>query len=267
MNIALFVNRDIYCAVTLNHLLACLGSHRTSIFFSDRVGRAPELEALDVLRLIEQDIPYDHVFSSVALHGEEGGELLTPRLLQRRYGVTFEVMNTPNEPESLARLRALDVDVVVSIRYGKIFKRSFLDTPRLGVLNLHSGILPDFRGVMASFHALAANASEIGCTLHYIDDPAIDSGPVVAEWRRPVNASQSYFGHVLSLYEPGARLVLESLAQLANGDTLETTPQSAGEGAYYSFPIDEDMARFESNGFRLFHASEYRDLLDRYSGS
>ena len=263
MNIALFLNRDIYCSVVLNHLVAGLAEHQTSVFYSDKVGRAPALEALDLLRLIEQDIPNEHVFPLI----ESAGELLTPQLIERQYRIPCETMNAPNDPIALDRLRALELDLVVSIRYGRIFKADFLTVPRLGVLNLHSGILPDYRGVMASFHALAADAREIGCTLHTIDDPTIDTGPIVDEWRRPVDPAQSYFGHVLSLYEPGARLVLESIARLANGEELASAPQPSGSGAYFSFPDEDDVVRFERNGYRLFHASEYRDLLSRYHGA
>ncbi len=266
MNIAFFLNREIYCSVALNHLVAGLAEHRASVFYSDKVGRAPALEALDVLRLIEQDIPNEHVFPFIESKGS-AGELLTPRLIERRYDIPFEMMNAPNEPVALERLRALELDLIVSIRYGRIFKADFLSIHRLGVLNLHSGILPDYRGVMASFHALAADAREIGCTLHYIDDPTIDTGPIVDEWRRPVDKAQSYFGHVLSLYQPGARLVLASLARLTHGEALQTKSQQKDEGAYFTFPGDEDLARFEGHGYRLFHASEYRDLLRRYRGA
>ena len=265
MNIALFLNRDIYCSVVLNHLVAGLAEHQTSVFYSDKVGRAPAVEALDVLRLIEQDIPNEHVFPFIG--SDASGELLTPQLIERQYRIPCETMNAPNDPIALDRLRVLELDLVVSIRYGRIFEADFLRVPRLGVLNLHSGILPDFRGVMASFHALAADAREIGCTLHAIDDPTIDTGPIVDEWRRPVDPAQSYFGHVLSLYEPGARMVLESIARLASGEELASAPQPRDAGAYFSFPGDDDVARFEQNGYRLFHASEYRDLLRRYHGA
>jgi methionyl-tRNA formyltransferase len=263
VRIALFLNRDIYCSVALNELIRGLAEHELSVFVSDKVGRAPQVEALDVLRLIEQDIPFDHVFPGI----DAEGELLTPQLVERRYGARWEPMNAPNDAASLERMRALALDLVVSIRYGRIFKKPFLELPRLGVINLHSGVLPDFRGVMASFHALAEGAEELGCTLHYIDDATIDTGPIISAWRRPIDASQSYFGHVLSLYRPGARLVLEAVSRLEGGDELEATPQPRDGGAYFSFPNDADVARFESNGFRLFRASEYRALLERFHGS
>lgn len=70
MNIAFFLNRDVYCSVVLNHLVAGLAEHQTSVFYSDKVGRAPAGEALDVLRLIEQDIPNEHVFPSSGQKGQ-----------------------------------------------------------------------------------------------------------------------------------------------------------------------------------------------------
>ena len=263
MNIGLFLNRDIYSSYALNLLVVGLGGHRVFVFVSDKVGRAPSLEALDVLKLIEQDVPFDHVFPFV----DEPGELLTPQLIEHRHGIPVESLNTPNDPETLEHLRELELDVAVSLRYGRIFKAAFVELPRLGVLNLHSGILPDYRGVMASFHALATDASEVGCTLHFIEDASIDTGPIVAEWRRPVDRSLSYFGHVLSLYDPGVRLVLDALARIDEGGELEKKFQRADEGAYFTFPQEEDIARFEARGYRLFHPSEYRELLARYHGS
>ncbi|MCG8419869.1 MAG: formyl transferase [Proteobacteria bacterium] len=260
MRVTLFLNRDLYCNVVLNQLLPGLASHHVSVFYSENVGRAPDLEALDLLRLIEKDIPYDHVFRIA----DSPGELLTERHLERALGVSFEPMRDPNHPDSLERIRRLKPEVVVSIRYGRIFKRDFISIPRLGVLNLHSGILPDYRGVMATFRAMAAGADEIGCTLHFIDDPSVDTGPVISEWRRPIDQRQSYFGHVLSLYPPGAGLVVDGLAQLEAGKTLETRPQQRNAGMYFSYPEAPDIEEFEKKGFRLFHPAEYRELLGRY---
>ena len=90
----------------------------------------------------------------------------------------------------------------------------------------------------------------------------------MTEIRRPVDPLQSLFGHVLSLYEPGAAAVRAAIERLSNGETLETRAQPAETGAYFSYPTEDEFAAFEKMGFRIFHASEYRQLLRRYtSGS
>ena len=55
-----------------------------------------------------------------------------------------------------------------------------LNKGRLGVINLHGGLSPDYRGADCTFWALYNGEPEnIGCTLHYID-AGIDTGKVIA---------------------------------------------------------------------------------------
>ena len=260
MKIAFFLNRDIHANVALNHLKDVLRDHEVSLFFSDKVGRAPGHETLDLLRLIEQDIPNEHVYPGV----DEPGELLSFAELGRRFASRLETVHQPNEPPFIERLGVLAPDLVVSIRYGRIFKDAFVAVPRLGVLNLHSGLLPSYRGILATFQALLAGDDEIGCTLHIISDATIDNGPIVDEARVAVDANGSLFGHVLSLYAPGARLVEKAIAKLAAGETLETREQEAGAGNYFTFPTAEELAQFARLRYPVFKASEYRSLLARY---
>ena len=260
MKIAFFINRDIHANVALNHLKDVFRDHEVSLFFSDKVGRAPDHETLDLLRLIEQDIPNEHLYPGV----DEPGELLSFTELGRRFAMPLETVHHPNEPAFIERLNVIACDLVISIRYGRIFKDAFIAVPRLGVLNLHSGRLPSYRGVLATLQALLAGDDEIGCTLHFITDATIDTGPIVDEARVPVDANGSLFGHVLSLYEPGARLVEKAIARLTAGEALETRPKTPDAGNYFTFPTAEELARFASLGYPVFKASEYRSLLACY---
>lgn len=264
MNIALFLNRDIHSNVALNLLLDTLDGHRAWVFLSEGVGRPPAVPELDQLRFLEQDLPNRYLFPLLeALDPDGTGAYLTFGQIARRWGFPVTVENAPNDPVALERLRALDLDLVVSIRYGKIFKQPFLAMPRLGVLNLHSGVLPDYRGVLATFRALA-DGGAVGCTLHYIDDATIDTGPVVHVARMPGGRSRSLFGHVLGVYPIGAAALADAVATLAGGGTLHTTPQPPGTGAYYTYPTADEVAAFLAKGYRIFHVAEVRNLLDRY---
>ena len=71
-------------------------------------------------------------------------------------------------------------ELMISIRYGKILRSKALSIPDHGVLNLHSGKLPDYRGVMATFRAMLAQEQELFSTLHWIDDDTIDTGRVIS---------------------------------------------------------------------------------------
>ncbi|MEO7963002.1 MAG: formyltransferase family protein, partial [Gemmatimonadaceae bacterium] len=120
-------------------------------------------------------------------------------------------------------MRDLAPDLVVSIRYGAIFKSRFLAIPRLGVLNLHSGQLPTYRGVLATFRALAAGEKEIGMTVHYISDGTIDTGAIVAVTRTPVDRTRSLFWHIAQVYGPGIEALGDAVQRVLRGEVLATS--------------------------------------------
>lgn len=162
----------------------------------------------------------------------------------------------PNSPDGLAVLRAAAPDVVVSIRYRRILRPAAIAIPRHGVLNLHSGILPDYAGVMATFWALSAGEAEIGCTLHRIVDSGIDTGPVIGIERRRADPAGSYLGQVLSLYPAGVGLVAGALDELEGGREPAARAQPPGLGRYFSTPGPADLERFLRAGRRLADGRE-----------
>ena len=74
-------------------------------------------------------------------------------------------LNDPNSPSGIALLKSANPDLIVSIRCGRILKQSAIDTPHLGVLNLHPAKLRQYRGVMATSRALLAGDAELFSTL------------------------------------------------------------------------------------------------------
>ena len=167
----------------------------------------------------------------------------------------------PNSDEGLQALHQLAPDLIVSIRYRKILHDAAIAIPRLGVINLHSGILPDYRGVMATFWAMLDEQPEIGTTLHRITDSGIDTGPVIAIDRKPTDPGRSYLSNVLSLYPAGCRSVVAAVRNLAAGRELGGHVQSGG-GRYFSAPDQNSVRRFESMGLHLVDGREAEDLSE-----
>ena len=108
------------------------------------------------------------------------GKRLTFRALSTFLTAPMQRLNDPNSPSGIALLKSANPDLIVSIRYGRILKQSAIDIPHLGVLNLHSGKLPQYRGVMATFRALLAGDATLFSTLHWIDDETIDTGRIIS---------------------------------------------------------------------------------------
>ena len=77
------------------------------------------------------------------------------------------------------------VELVVLAGYMHLLTRPFLDRFPDAVVNVHPSLLPAFPGAHAIEDALAANATETGVTVHWVDE-GLDTGEVIAQERIPV---------------------------------------------------------------------------------
>jgi methionyl-tRNA formyltransferase len=269
MRILVCLNADIVSNVAMNLLLPVLREHDVAVGLSTRIGTAAsgrdasEPAARRELRIAEQRFANDVLFPIVDRAGQPDlGRCLTFTEMERFRGIGVRELLNPNVGTGLAFVQAFEPDVVVSIRYGAIFKAPAIAVPRLGVINLHAGLLPAYRGVIATFRALMARESEIGCTLHYIVDGTIDTGPVLAQSRTPVDPTRSLLWHIVSLYPSGVMLIGDALARLDRGETLDGHAQSGG--SYYSYPSAEEWDEFRARGWRVADPSDLYDLSSRY---
>lgn len=270
MRILCCLNRDLVSSVALNLLLPTLAEHDVRIGLTEQVGGAraadEEPPGRRELRTAEQTLPLTLLFPLIERAGfpPDGGRFLTFAEVERHRGIPVTPLSKPNAPQSVAMVRELAPDLIISIRYGAILKADIITIPRLGVLNLHAGLLPAYRGVLATFRALMHDEPEIGCTLHYIRDGTIDTGDVVAVARVPVSPDRSLLGHVLALYPPGVGLIADAVARLASGEQLASAQQASSGGAYYTYPTAEEWKDFEHRGWRIATTEDIAQVVRRY---
>jgi methionyl-tRNA formyltransferase len=269
MRILCCVNRDLASGVALNCLLPALGAHEVRIGLTERVGgafEAGEPPARRELRLAEQILANEVLFPLVerAALPDDGTRFLTFGEMERLRGIPVFPLPSPNRPEGLEVVRAFGPDLILTIRYGAILRPAFIALPPLGVLNLHSGLLPSYRGVLATFRALMNGDAEIGCTLHRIQDATIDTGEVLGRTRLAVRPDRSLLWHVLALYPAGTALIAAALAQLEAGVALEAIPQPTAGGAYFSYPTAVEWEEFARRGWRVADLGDLDEALRRF---
>jgi Formyl transferase len=104
--------------------------------------------------------------------------------LGREFG--FRVIEVPNinSPEAERELRALGPDVGVSIG-NRIIAPSIFSIPPHGMLNLHHGKIPEFRGGPPAFWELYRGAASMGVSVHRIDAD-LDHGELLAQAEVPI---------------------------------------------------------------------------------
>lgn len=84
-----------------------------------------------------------------------------------------------NHPDVI-KLADLYQPDIITVFGTSLIRGELLNRGRLGIVNLHGGLSPRYRGADCTFWALHNQEPEqVGCTLHYID-PGIDSGKLIA---------------------------------------------------------------------------------------
>ncbi len=118
--------------------------------------------------------------------------------------------------EVVGQLRSHRPDVALVMAYGHILKEDFIAVPRLGTLNLHTSLLPKYRGASPIQTAVAEGEKETAVTLMRIVRQ-LDAGPVADVERVPVvplDTASEVEGKLASACVP---LLARSLPLLAAG--------------------------------------------------
>jgi methionyl-tRNA formyltransferase len=250
MNIVLLGHRDIASNIALSLLVTSMPQHRYTVMLSGALA-PPRAPALAELTAFEQRLCDELPGTRAA--GDTG--VLSFDALAEQTGRGIRDLTHPNSDGGVDQLSECRPDLIVSVRYRRILKDAAIAIPKFGVLNLHSGLLPEYKGVMATFWAMLNGEARIGSTVHGIVDGGIDTGPVVGRAEMAADRSRSYLSNVLSLYPSGCRLLVEAVERIERGEKLECTEQ-AKAGHYYSAPDAAAIDRFHQAGLRLFDGNE-----------
>ena len=263
MRITLLTNRDLASNFALNLLLPQLSrNHELHVFCSDRVGRTPAAPGLATASFYEQTLPLKLLFPLVDAQPKRG-ELLTFQGLTPFLLAPITSLNKPNSTEGLGTLAATEPDLVISIRYGCILEAEALSIPTKGVLNLHSGRLPEYRGVMATFRAMLAGDEKLCSTLHWIDDATIDTGRIISIQSDERDPAHCYLANTIGLYPSGCAAILEVVDMIQTGREPSAKAPNT-KGRYYSFPDQNCLEAFAQAGHQWANPGFVTKLMSRY---
>jgi methionyl-tRNA formyltransferase len=132
-----------------------------------------------------------------------------------------------NSPEALATLQNWSPDVIVVAAFGQILRKSVLNLPQGGCLNVHASLLPRWRGAAPIQAAILAGDGETGITIVQMDE-GLDTGAVISQRRLPIEAGDTGGSLTAKLADLGAALLVETLPRYLGGE-LVPVPQP-GDG-------------------------------------
>jgi len=158
--------------------------------------------------------------------------------LAQELGLTIFQPENINEPDEKRKLADQMADVVVVVAYAQFLSKAILNTPRLGCVNVHSSLLPKFRGAAPIQYAIWRGEKESGITTMRLVSK-MDAGPILLQRSIPISEEMTTPELHDKLAEIGGDLILETLAGLQNGSVTET-PQDESQVTYASLIKKED---------------------------
>lgn len=135
----------------------------------------------------------------------------------------FQCARIRGNAEALEFLRQARPDVMVVVAFGQILPREFFAWPRFGSLNVHTSLLPRYRGAAPVVHAILNGEQETGVTIMKLDE-GMDTGDVLAQSRTPIGPDVTSGDLERQLCRQGVELLLGTLPAYLSGE-LQARPQ------------------------------------------
>jgi folate-dependent phosphoribosylglycinamide formyltransferase PurN len=166
------------------------------------------------------------------------------KIARKRNIPVFETGDV-NSTATIEFVRNCQPDILLSAYFSQILQAEILQIARFGVLNIHPGWLPTYRGAMAYFWVLH-NGSDIGgVTVHWIDE-GIDSGEILERRSFPIpqNATQETVLMLTAVI--GTRLLRRVIRRLQNGQSARNvvTEQETAGAEYYPMPGGKEFSSY-----------------------
>lgn len=154
-----------------------------------------------------------------------------------------------NRKDSVEKIKAYEPDLLVSILGNQIFKAPIINLAPKGCLNLHTAMLPKYRGLMPTFWVMKNNEKTTGVSVFFVDE-GIDSGPIIIQ--KEVEIGDRTQEQLITVTKKiGMEVIAESI-DLIEKDKVELIENDASKKTYFSFPTREDVIEFKKIGKKFY---------------
>lgn len=255
MNITILTQSDpFYLAENINYLLKNLPNHSsvvsTVVFDVSPFGKKESFlqKAKRTAKIfgIHFFINYGFKFALSKLNSKK-----SVKKILRKHGIPIiELEKGVNHPESLEIIRSYKPDLLISIAGNQIFKQPLIDLAPKGCLNLHTALLPKYRGLMPSFWVLKNNEKETGVSVFFVDK-GIDSGPILVQKILTIHENMSQAELIKKSKKLGMDAIIEAI-QLIHQGNFELIPNLEENKSYFTFPTSEDVKAFLKAGKKFY---------------
>jgi len=157
----------------------------------------------------------------------------------------FQPTNLKSE-DFLNQINGLNIDLGVVIAF-RMLPMQIWSAPKLGTINLHASLLPNYRGAAPIQHAIIQGETKTGVSTFFLKHE-IDTGDLIDQ--QEVEIEENETGGTLhdKLMDIGAKLMIQSLRKIeAFGNLTPTFPQIYSDDLKMASKINRDFCQIDTN--------------------
>ena len=146
------------------------------------------------------------------------------------------------DAEITEKIREINPDLIVVVAYGKIIPKEIIDIPKYGIINVHSSLLPKYRGASPIHSAILNGDKETGVSIMYIEEE-LDAGDVILKEYCEINEDDTLGTLHDKLKELGATGLEKTLKLIEDGN-VKTEKQDDTKATFVK-PISKEQAKID----------------------
>ncbi len=192
----------------------------------------PEFAVASLRRLVEEGHTVCGVLTQPDKPRNRGHKVTFSPVKEYALSVGLDVYQpvTLRDEAALELVKGLAPELTVVAAYGKLLPEAILAVPPLGSINVHSSLLPKYRGAAPINWAILNGEKTTGVSIMYMAK-ALDAGDVILQKSTPIGPDEDAPALTARLAQLGAEALSETVAALAAG-TAARTPQDEAEMTY-----------------------------------
>lgn len=135
----------------------------------------------------------------------------------------FQPSKIRKDEETLNYLKNCGADAFVTVAFGQILSKEILDIPRLGTINLHGSLLPEYRGANPIQWSIINGDTITGATT-MLTEEGVDCGDMLLKHEIPILLEDDTLSIAIKMANTGSRVLIDTLLGLKEG-TIKPEPQ------------------------------------------
>lgn len=161
------------------------------------------------------------------------------------------------QPEKLKDFKIPNTDLVIVAQYGLLIPENIINTPKFGTLNVHTSLLPKYRGASPIQSAIINGETKTGITIMKMDK-GLDTGPILLQKEVEIGSHDTYEALDVKMAHIGLSALLETIP-LYISEQIKPVPQDDSRATKCKqFTRDDGKVDWTKNASEIYNL--YRGL-------